>query len=152
MAKRTRYPARPAARRPGANRIAKPSAPRSPVDDRATLQGDDAPARVIPTAAPELARTTGLTEGEIQRAAELEAEETARERAAIAASVRRRTRGHLGSDAATDDINAPLSVRASHEYAYVARDVRRIVITGALMVAILAVLDVLVNVLGVLTL
>jgi len=44
------------------------------------------------------------------------------------------------------DVNAPLSVRMSHEYAYVARDVRRILLTAGLMVAILAVLAVLINV------
>jgi hypothetical protein len=43
-------------------------------------------------------------------------------------------------------------VRASHEYAYVARDVRRILLTGGLMVAILAVLAILINVMGVITL
>ena len=49
-------------------------------------------------------------------------------------------------------MNAPLSVRMAHEYAYVSRDVRRIALTAGLMVAILAVLDILVNVLGVITL
>jgi len=43
----------------------------------------------------------------------------------------------------------PLSVRASHEYAYVARDVRRIGLTAGLMFAILAAIWVLVNVGGV---
>ncbi|HYN70415.1 MAG TPA: hypothetical protein VEX41_09415, partial [Candidatus Eisenbacteria bacterium] len=52
---------------------------------------------------------------------------------------------------AAGDINVPLSVRAAHEYAYVARDVRRILLTGGLMVAILAALHILVNVLGVVT-
>jgi hypothetical protein len=50
--------------------------------------------------------------------------------------------------AITADPGTPLSVRASHEYAYVARDVRRIVITAALMFSILAVLWFLVNVGG----
>ena len=45
--------------------------------------------------------------------------------------------------------NAPLSVRMAHEYAYVARDVRHILLTAGLMVAILAVLAILINVLGV---
>ena len=40
----------------------------------------------------------------------------------------------------------------AHEYAYVARDVKRIALTAGLMVAILAVLEILVNVLGVITL
>jgi hypothetical protein len=42
-------------------------------------------------------------------------------------------------------------VRMAHEYAYVARDVRRILLTAGLMVAILAVLAVLINVLGVIS-
>jgi hypothetical protein len=95
----------------------------------------------------------GLTEAEERRAAELEAEATARERAAIAESLRRRAKAnapelpHLASD-----VNAPLSVRAQHEYAYVARDVKRIVLTASLMVAILATLYILTNVLGVIKL
>ena len=59
---------------------------------------------------------------------------------------------HLLVTHVAGDINAPLSVRMAHEYAYVARDVRRILLTGGLMVAILAVLAILVNVLGVVTL
>jgi hypothetical protein len=39
----------------------------------------------------------------------------------------------------------------AHEYAYVARDVRRIMLTAGLMVAILAVLAILINVLGVIS-
>jgi hypothetical protein len=106
----------------------------------------------LPTGAGAVARTVGLTEAEIERAGELEAEATARERAEIQESIRRRARGRSPEPNVLSDVNAPLSVRASHEYAYVARDVRRILLTGALMVAILAVLDILVNVMGVLTL
>lgn len=93
-----------------------------------------------------------LTEEELKRAAELEAEVTARERAAIAESLRRRAGAQAGEHHRAGDVNAPLSVRMSHEYAYVARDVKRIALTAGLMVAILAVLDILVNVLGVITL
>jgi hypothetical protein len=39
----------------------------------------------------------------------------------------------------------PLSVRAADEYAYVKRDVRRIALVGGFLIAILAVLEVLVN-------
>lgn len=98
----------------------------------------------------------GLTELEVQRAAELEAEMVAQERA-VAEATRRRGRAKMAEEEATTavpvpgDINAPLSVRMAHEYAYVARDVRRILLTGGLMVAMLAVLHILVNVLGVLT-
>ncbi len=95
--------------------------------------------------------SSSLTEAEVQRAAELEAEATARERAAIADSLRRRARGPAGEIIEAGDVNAPLSIRAAHEYAYVARDVKRIALTASLMVAILIALHVLVNVLGVIT-
>lgn len=96
---------------------------------------------------------SSLTEAEVARAAELEAEANARERAAIADSLRRRARGQAAAEPVPlGDINAPLSVRAAHEYAYVARDVKRIALTASLMVAILAVLHILVNVMGVVTL
>lgn len=97
-------------------------------------------------------RSSGhLTEDEIHRASELEAESEARERAAIAEAIRRRDQGRAAETRAGVDVNAPLSVRAAHEYAYVARDVRRITLTAGLTVAILAVVYVLVNVLGVIT-
>lgn len=97
--------------------------------------------------------SAGLTDAEERRAAELEAEATARERAAIADSLRRRARAAQETDAVpAGDLNAPLSVRAAHEYAYVARDVKRIALTASLMIAILAVLHILVNVLGVISL
>jgi hypothetical protein len=73
---------------------------------------------------------------------------TTRERA-LQAAVRARANQALGTDRHAVDVNAPLAVRASKEYAYVARDVRRIVVTALLMVGILAVIDVLVNVAGV---
>jgi hypothetical protein len=96
--------------------------------------------------------SSSLTESEVARAAQLEAEQNARERAAIADSLRRRTAAGAIAPLPIGDVNAPLSVRMSHEYAYVARDVKRIVLTAGLMVAILAVLDILVNVMGVITL
>ena len=96
--------------------------------------------------------SSALTESEIARAAQLEAEANARERTAIAESLRRRTAAGSVAPQPVGDVNAPLSVRMSHEYAYVARDVKRIILTASLMVAILAVLDILVNVMGVITL
>ncbi len=84
-----------------------------------------------------LRSSSSLTEAEVARAAQLEAEANAQERAAIAESLRRRARGEERDYATRADVNAPLSVRMSHEYAYVARDVRRIAITASLMVAIL---------------
>lgn len=98
-----------------------------------------------------LTSSSGLTEAEELRAAELEAEATAKERATIAESLRRRARAQERELGETADLSAPLSVRAAHEYAYVARDVKRIALTAGLMVTILAVLHILVNVLGVIS-
>lgn len=148
MAKRTHYPKTTA--RPVVKRSPRPETaidrPRSiirPTTLDAPLEvGDDMP----------LLSSSGLTEAEVSRAAELEAQATAKEREAIAESLRRRSRAAQERDAAvTSDGNAPLSVRAAHEYAYVARDVKRIALTASLMVAILAVLHILVNVLGVIS-
>jgi hypothetical protein len=148
MAKRTRQsgrriaPKRTAAARPSTDRPA-------PIRPPNTLA--QAPEPNVLTSE---RSTMGLTELEVQRAAELEAEMVAQERAAAEAT-RQRGRAQAAAAEATTavavpgDINAPLSVRMAHEYAYVARDVRRIILTGSLMVAILAVLDILVNVTGV---
>lgn len=152
MAKRTRYPSRTTARQAAkraqrAESTASGGRVRPPQPDLA-----DAPLPVdLPDDAPVRASTSGLTEAEVERAAQLEAEAAAREKAAIAESLRRRNRGALDDLGVRGDVNAPLSVRAAHEYAYVSRDVRRIALTGGLMVAILVVLHILVNVLGVIT-
>ena len=161
MAKRTRYGNKPSARS-SAKRAAKPAAPAAgPV--RAPIRPPAAGA--VPHDHDHdhdhdghghedtgLRSSSALTEAEIARAAELEAESLARERAAIAESLRRRAIGQIGAHPLAGDVNAPLSVRMSHEYAYVSRDVKRIALTASLMVAILAVLHILVNVLGVITL
>jgi hypothetical protein len=153
MAKKTRYSSRTTAR-PSAKRAARPESTEAPVErsrtttrpsglDAAIRSAGDAPAR----------SSAGLTEAEERRAAELEAEATAKERAAIAESLRRRARASQDDDAVPrSELNAPLSVRAAHEYAYVARDVKRIALTASLMIAILAVLHLLVNVMGVISL
>jgi hypothetical protein len=152
MAKRTRYSNRPNAK-PAVKRAAKPAASAATGSvvphahdhdhDHDGHDHDEMPLR----------SGAALSEAEIARAAELEAEATAKERAAIAESLRRRAKSQAPDHPlAVGDVNAPLSVRMSHEYAYVARDVKRIALTAGLMVAILAVLDILVNVMGVITL
>lgn len=132
MAKRTRYPGRPGSPRPAGS--------------RPTTGGGSA-------SRPASSPRGGLTEAEIARAAEIEAELQARERAAIADNARRRarTRGAeiAGSAGVIADAGTPLSVRAAHEYAYVARDVKRIGLTAIVMFAILGALWVLVNIGGV---
>ena len=152
MAKRTRYPSRTTARQAAkraqrAESTASGGRIRPPEPDLA----DAALPVDLPDDAPVRASTSGLTEAEVERAAQLEAEATAKEKAAIAESLRRR-RGQVEDAHVAGDVNAPLSVRAAHEYDYVSRDVRRIAVTGGLMVLILAVLHILVNVMGVISL
>ncbi|MEO8208013.1 MAG: hypothetical protein ABI598_03170 [Chloroflexota bacterium] len=123
MAKRTRYPGRTAPHR----QVDKGGSPKS--------------------ATP---RPSGLTASELARAAELEAELVARDRAATEENSRRRARTRGGMDVVVAaNASEPLSVRASHEYAYVARDVKRIAITATFMFGVLAALWLLVNVGGV---
>lgn len=151
MAKRTRHTNRISGKR-GARpaRSSGPARPASGLAPRPATPVDEGIPVDLPDDAPVRASAAGLTEAEEQRAAEIEAELTARERAAIAESLRRRAKARQGEDADLD-VNAPLTERMAHEYAYVARDVRRIALTAGLMVAILAALHVLVNVLGVIT-
>ncbi|MCI0343831.1 MAG: hypothetical protein L0221_00110 [Chloroflexi bacterium] len=92
-------------------------------------------------------RSGGLTDDEMARAAELEAEIVAKEQAASTEA--RRARARTAREAVAYDPNVPLRVRASHEYAYVARDVKRIGLTAGLMVAILLGLHVAINVAGI---
>ena len=126
MAKRTRYPGRPASRRPTGK-----------------------PSPTVSAASP--LRTGGLTSAELERAAALEAELVAQEKAASADAARRkvRSRGPSIEVSIAGGANEPLAVRASHEYAYVARDVRRIGLTAGMMFAILAAIWVIVNIGGV---
>lgn len=159
MAKRTRFGNKPSAR-PAAKRAARPAAPGNAAAAPARATTPAAADRPIPPARDHdhdhdempLRSGAALTEAEIARAAELEAAAMAQERAAIAESLRRRARTQAGEGAVSGDVNAPLAVRMAHEYAYVSRDVRNIAWTAGLMVLILAVLHILVNVLGVITL
>lgn len=128
MAKRARGSVRPGQRRPIDRRPASPAGPASP-----------GPARVEP-------RPSGLSEAELARAAELEAQLLAEERAAEEA--RRRTRER----SAVREVGAggALSVRAEEEYAYVARDVKRITRVAALLLGTLLLLWILIDGVGVL--
>jgi hypothetical protein len=124
MAKRTRYSARPSAK-PGVKRAA--------------------PGTVSRGSAAATSRIAGLTAAELERAAQIEAELVAREQAAIADNARRRARSGRVDVTVTSDAKVPLSVRAATEYAYVARDVRRIGLTAGLMLVILAAIWLIVN-------
>ena len=150
MAKRVRYAGRPSPKKPSK----RPSSAAAPAAAKSIAYIDPV---VEPLAmdevVDELARPSSahLTDVELKRAEQLEAAIAAQEKEALAEAVRRKARSHAG-DSHLDDVNAPLSVRAAHEYAYVARDVRRILVTGGIMAAILAGLAILINGFGVLSL
>lgn len=94
------------------------------------------------------ARPTGLTTAEAARAAEIEAQLLAEERAAEQA--RKRTRDRTVADRDATPAGA-LSVRAETEYAYVARDVKDIVRIATLLLSILFALWLVIDVAGVIT-
>jgi hypothetical protein len=122
MAKRSRLAAKPGQRRP----LQRPASRPGEASDRPP---------------------GGLSRAEELRAAELEAAILAEEKAADDA---RRTRDRARRPS-VDPVggvsytSVPLSVRAADEYGYVKRDIRRIAMVGGFLIAILAVLDVLVN-------
>ena len=123
MAKRSRTGGRPGQRRP----IQRPT---------------NRPAVAAPTRRPD-----GVTAEEEARAAELEAAILAEEKAAEDARKLRDPdrRGRPSVEGAIYS-SSSLATRASEEYAYVRRDVRRIAVVGGSLLGILAVLHVLVNV------
>lgn len=130
MAKRTRGSHRPGRRAPLRREVPRPTS---------------APSAAAPPRPP-----SALTPEEEARAAEIEAQIVAEERAAEQVTRRTRDRGrepeHVVARARS---SAPLSVRAADEYAYVRRDVRRIARIGGALIAVLAILHVLINVLHV---
>ena len=96
--------------------------------------------------------TSALTEAEAERAAELEAQLVAQEKAAAdarAAAVDARVRRGAARGVDPELAGQPLSVRAAREYAYVARDVRRIGLTAGLLLAVLISLAIAINILGI---
>jgi hypothetical protein len=105
-----------------------------------------------PAAAP--SRTGGLSSSEEARAAEIEATIIAQERAA--ANERGRVRDRRGTESHLRDEAAPrtrtgslLAIRGEQEYAYVVRDVRRIVTVGGSLLGVLIALYVIIEVLGI---
>jgi hypothetical protein len=80
-------------------------------------------------------RPDELTAAEEARAAELEAVIVAEERQAEAST--RRARTARSADAEPARARSSLTISAAEEYAYVARDVRRIAIVGGSLVATL---------------
>ncbi len=101
------------------------------------VAGRPAPAAPITPATP---RSASLTPQEEARAAELEAQIVAEERAAE--DVRRRTADRRRSGPAAEvgvgtRSGSGLGVRAAEEYAYVGRDVRRITLIGGSLILLL---------------
>jgi len=88
----------------------------------------------VATAAP-VARPDTLTDAEETRAAELEAAIVAEEHQAEEA--KNRARKTKPADAGTSRASSSLTISAAEEYAYVARDMRRIAVVGGSLVAIL---------------
>ena len=111
---------------------------------RAPLQRSGSAARP-PLAVPPLGSPTAtprpptLTNEEEARAAEIEARLVAAERSAEEAA-RRQTRGRRVTEREAPVRSGSIAVRASEEYAYVIRDVRRIaLIGGSLLILLIAI-------------
>ena len=106
---------------------------------RRRLQRSSSPrARIVPP--PSSAPSTALTPAEEARAAELEAQIVAAEKEAQTASNRSRERNRRAAESETRVRTGSIAMRASEEYAYVARDVRRLIIIGGSLIALLIVL------------
>ncbi len=126
MAKRARGSVRPGQRRPIDKRPASPAAAGTPA--------------VAP-------RPAGLSEAELERAAQLEADLLAQEKAAEQARQRTRSRG--SREAVAPAAAGSLAVRAEAEYAYVARDVRDIIRIASILIGVLFLLWILIDVTGI---
>ena len=104
-----------------------------------------------PAAAPP--RAGGLSASEEARAAEIEAQIVARDAAAEnergRSRDRRKTEEHLREEAPRTRTGSLLAIRGEQEYAYVVRDVRRILTVGGSLVGVLIVLYILIEVVGI---
>ena len=83
------------------------------------------------------APSTSLTPAEEARAAELEAQIVAAEREAESMASRGRERGRRQEEPVARVRPGSIAVRGQEEYAYVARDVRRLVTIGGSLIALL---------------
>jgi hypothetical protein len=136
MAKRARgTTTRPGQRRPLQRPAARPASP--------TARPGSTVGPASPVAPP---RPASLTPEEEARAGELEAAILAEEKQADAA---RRSRSQRANPDTPARGSTPLAVAAANEYAYVARDVRRVALVGGTLVALLVVLWVVTQVTGV---
>ncbi len=124
MAKRARGSSRPGQRRRIERRTASPT-----------------PAPAAPAAV--TSKPAGLSDAELERAAQLEADLLAQEKAAEQARTRSRDRS---SREVTSGRTGSLAASEAVEYAYVARDVKEIVKIASLLLGILFVLWILIDV------
>jgi hypothetical protein len=92
----------------------------------------------------------GLSVDEEARAAELENQIVAQERAVETARSRGRQTTRL-SDQRRSGPTGLLAARTAEEYAYVVRDVRRIIVVGGSLAAVLTVLFILIDLLHVIS-
>jgi len=129
MAKRSRGSVRPGQRPPAARRPATSTGPARPA-----------------AAAPETVRPATLTDAEAARAAEIEAAILAEERAASAVAQARRERARERTDRYRP--GGTLAAEEALEYAYVERDIRRILITAAVLIGALIVIWLVLEVTG----
>jgi hypothetical protein len=90
------------------------------------------------TATTPVPRPDVLTDAEEARAAQLEAAIVAEERQAAEASKRRQQAARSAEDAPVR-VTSSLAIAAADEYAYVARDVKRITLVGGSLVVLLLV-------------
>jgi hypothetical protein len=106
-----------------------------------------------PQSRPASRPASSLSEQEEARAAELETQIVAQERAVESGRNRFRDRSRVAEVERPGRAHGQglLAARAAEEYAYVVRDVRRIVVVGGAMAGILAVAYVLVDLLHVVT-
>ncbi len=127
MAKRARGSTRPGQRRPISKRPA------------------TTPAPVSATAAAATPKPAGLTDAELKRAAELEAQLVAEEQAAETA----RKRSQVRSSSARELSGPVRSLDDAEEYAYVARDLKDILRIAILLLIVLFLLYIAIDVMGV---
>jgi hypothetical protein len=111
--------------------------------------GQRAPLRAVTPARPAgaVARPATLTDEEEARAAELEAQIVAAEKAAETAQRRARPRRDSAEGAAV--VGGTIAMRAADEYRYVARDMRRIVIIGGGLTLLLIALWIVTEITGI---
>jgi hypothetical protein len=98
---------------------------RAPIQRTTARPATSAPVAVTPP-------SNSLTDADIARAAELEAQIVAQEKSTETAQKQARSRSAPDARA-----GGTLAAAASEEYAYVARDIRRIVLIGGSLVALL---------------